>query len=446
MRKVLLGVLVLASVLAAQTAAAAPFVFSTGNTDGKMAMASRPENGPNIEIEAADDFFLTAPVSLTSATFVGLVPAGSTITGVDVEIYRVFPADSDTVRPIHVLTRANSPSDNALTSRDSVAGTLTFTTTLLSANFTALNSVLNGIHGIPPGQFTGGEGAVSGQEVRFNVTLTTPISLDAGHYFFIPQVQLDAGNFFWLSAPRPIVPPGTPFPVGPTDLQAWIRNGDLDPDWSRVGADIVGAGTFNGTFSLAGEDLTPLELSPAHLFIGLKNSDDQGTQYDLKVEVLKNGTTVASGLERCITGVTRNPLKATEAVVPFDAFPDVFFTTGDTLALRVSTRVGTNPDSTKCLGPGGSHNNAVGLRLYYDSASRDSRFDATISPDPNEDLFLHSDGNSCNNAPSSGVTTRFLNVKAPTDAKEKCQDSGGINFSHGNPFSAIGTWNLATLP
>src|SRR5580765_7156480 len=157
MRKVLLGVLVLASVLAAQTAAAAPFVFSTGNTDGKMAMASRPENGPTIEIEAADDFFLTAPVSLTSATFVGLVPAGSAITRVDVEIYRVFPADSDIVRPIHVLTRANSPSDNALTSRDSVAGTLTFTTTLLSANFTALNSVLNGIHGIPPGQLTGGE-------------------------------------------------------------------------------------------------------------------------------------------------------------------------------------------------------------------------------------------------------------------------------------------------
>jgi hypothetical protein len=36
----------------------------------------------------------------------------------------------------------------------------------------------------------------------------------------------------------------------------WIRNADLDPDWLRVGTDIVGGSpppTFNGTFSLWGE-------------------------------------------------------------------------------------------------------------------------------------------------------------------------------------------------
>ena len=48
--------------------------------------------------------------------------------------------------------------------------------------------------------------------------------------------------------------------------------------------------------------------SPAHLWIGLKNGDDQGTQFDLKVELSKNGTVVASGLQRCITGVTRNAI------------------------------------------------------------------------------------------------------------------------------------------
>jgi len=66
-------------------------------------------------------------------------------------------------------------------------------------------------------------------------------------------VQLGlAGNFFWLSAPHPIVSPGTPFSP---DLQAWIRNAALAPDWLRVGTDIVGgspAPQFNGTFSLAG--------------------------------------------------------------------------------------------------------------------------------------------------------------------------------------------------
>jgi len=84
------------------------------------------------------------------------------------------------------------------------------------------------------------------------VNFTTPFSLPAGHYFFIPQVELTGSdNFFWLSSERPIVS-GTPFVP---DLQSWIRNGNLDPDWSRIGTDIVGgspAPTFNGSFSLTG--------------------------------------------------------------------------------------------------------------------------------------------------------------------------------------------------
>jgi len=58
------------------------------------------------------------------------------------------------------------------------------------------------------------------------------------------------GDFLWLSAPRPIIAPGTPF-VG--DLQSWIRNDALAPDWLRVGSDITGQGPFNAAFSLSGE-------------------------------------------------------------------------------------------------------------------------------------------------------------------------------------------------
>ena len=71
-----------------------------------------------------------------------------------------------------------------------------------------------------------------------------------------PRYSYRAVISIWLSAPRPIVPPGTPFPAGFTDLQEWIRNEDLAPDWLRVGADIVGgtpAPTFNATFSLSGQ-------------------------------------------------------------------------------------------------------------------------------------------------------------------------------------------------
>jgi hypothetical protein len=106
---------------------------------------------------------------------------------------------------------------------------------------------------------------VTGQQVSFNVSFTTPFTLPADHYFFVPQVQLSSGDFFWLSAARPIVPPGTPFPLGVTDLQSWIRNSDLDPDWLRIGTDIVGGTTFNAAFALSG-DLEPVP-EPATLLL-----------------------------------------------------------------------------------------------------------------------------------------------------------------------------------
>jgi hypothetical protein len=260
-----LAVTVLAACALPNTARAGSFFFSTGNPDGRMAMASRPSSAGKIEIEAADDFVLTSPTSLTSATFTGLLPTGaalSSITDVRVEIYRVFPNDSDvgrtsgppTFSTSQVPTRVNSPSDVEFDDRSASAHNLSFTPGIISPTFTAANSVLNGIHAAP-GFHTGGDGAVTGQEVQFNVLFSKPFSLPADHYFFVPQVQLSSGDFFWLSAPRPIVSPGTPFPPGVTDLQAWIRNEDLAPDWLRVGADIVGGTTFNATFSLAGQSV-----------------------------------------------------------------------------------------------------------------------------------------------------------------------------------------------
>ena len=84
--------------------------------------------------------------------------------------------------------------------------------------------------------------------MRFDVTFTSPITLGPDHYFFVPQVELDSGNFLWLSASKPIVPPGTDFPPGFTDLQTWIRDEALQPDWMSTPA----PPTFNAAFSLSG--------------------------------------------------------------------------------------------------------------------------------------------------------------------------------------------------
>ena len=158
---------------------------------------------------------------------------------------------------------------------------------------------------------------------------------------------------------------------------------------------------------------------------------------------MKNGTPIASGLQRCVTGVTRNASLAKEVTVSWDASPTGSLAPGDVLALRVSTRIGTNPNGTKC-GPAG-HNSAVGLRLYYDASSRASRVGAVISPDPGVDLYLHSNGNACGNAESTGVTTRTLNSTAPIGASAKCKDSTSISFAGGNPFKMIGIWSRAPL-
>src|SRR5262249_6585875 len=155
---------------------------------------------------------------------------------------------------------------------DSAAGELTFTTSILSASFTALNSIQpGGIHPMP-GQATGGNGSLTGQEVQFDVALTDPeqFTLPADHYFFVPQVQLsNGGQFYWPSASMPV-----PSPPGPTALQAWTRDAMLDPDWLRVGTDIVDniptppAPTFNTAFSLNGT-VVPEPASIVGIIIGL---------------------------------------------------------------------------------------------------------------------------------------------------------------------------------
>jgi hypothetical protein len=231
-----------------------PFFFSTGNPDGKIATLSRTASPGKLETETADDFVTTRPTEITNATFTGLIVGGmpAIVSDVEIELYHVFPIDSINPPDGRVVTRKNSPSDNNFAAADGALGQLSFTITTLSASFHAANSVVNDINAAP-NQFTGGEGAVTGTEVQFNVKFTTPFKLGPDHVFFRPEVNLgNADNFLWLSAPKPIVSPGTPFAA---DLQTWIRNdgpGALAPDWSRIGTDITKQGPFNAAFSLTG--------------------------------------------------------------------------------------------------------------------------------------------------------------------------------------------------
>ena len=136
-------------------------------------------------------------------------------------------------------------------------------------------------------------------------------------------------------------------------------------------------------------------LSELHVWIGLKNSDDQGTYFDLKAEMMKNGSAIASGETKNIQGVTRNANLAKEVTVSFAALVDGNFVPGDVLSIRILTKVADS----------GGHNNAVGLRLYYGAVTRPSRFGAALA------------------APASRLAVSSVN--------------GAANLTAGTPFSVI---------
>ena len=158
-------------------------------------------------------------------------------------------------------------------------------------------------------------------------------------------------------------------PTGPTPKykDSNAVNFSSGNQWKTVG-------TWLASPSLSKGFLTALE--DAHVWLGLKNSDDVGTRFDLRVEVTKNGSTlVGAGETYCVQGIARNPTLAKEALVSFGPImPSAFDGSNDVLSVTVLTRIGTNGSGDFC----GGHSNSTGLRLYFDAGTRQSRFKATF--------------------------------------------------------------------
>ena len=244
----------------ATSAFAETVLYNNDIPDGKVATLTRPASSGFSERETADDFLLSANSRITGGSFTGLLPAGAKITDINVEIYGVV---TNEIVNRNVPTRVNSPTNDALLTQDLSEG-LVFHTHTQNNNVQVGNSVVDNIK---PGAtsavtITGGEGPKSGEEVRIEFTLTKPFDLKSGHYFFVPQVQLDNGNFLWLSAAKPATAFGsTPF-AG--DLQTWIRNDPgIAPDWERVAVDVIGGAPptpYNAAFRLIGTVPEPTTL------------------------------------------------------------------------------------------------------------------------------------------------------------------------------------------
>src|SRR5215468_4894440 len=138
------------------------FLFSTGTPDGLLGALSQPATPGTFETETADDFILSQATFISGAVIVGLIPPGTPladISNVEVEVYHVFPTDSDVGRTsgppmfptAEVPARLNSPADVEIddATRDGSDGTLSFFAGLLNANFPVKKTVVTGIHRKP---------------------------------------------------------------------------------------------------------------------------------------------------------------------------------------------------------------------------------------------------------------------------------------------------------
>src|SRR5215471_15082355 len=162
------------------TARADTFFFSTGSPNGLLGALSRRPSPGKIETETADDFVLQQTTVIKSATISGLIPAGTpleNIKDVEVEVYHVFPLDSDvgrtsgppTFSTAQVPTRVNSPADVEIdtATRSRSGGTLETSARVVLPSFFVGNSVVNKI-----AVATGGDGPFSGEEVEITITFT----------------------------------------------------------------------------------------------------------------------------------------------------------------------------------------------------------------------------------------------------------------------------------
>ena len=213
--------------------------------------------------------------------------------------------------------------------------------------------------------------------------------------------------------------------VRPTDGVIFAGNGDFHTLFTlnpATGAEtIVGdtGGNFVGDFAFRPE-FAPAPglncLSPAEVWIGLKNSDDVGTKFDLKAEVLHNGTVIGTGELDSVPGGSSGFNNAHLRAIAIALSSVQSIEPADTICLRLSVRI-----ATKVAG----HRSGT-ARLWYNDAAANSRFDARIGT-ADVNLYLL-DGFALSTVPGSGP--------------KKTVDVFVDKAVNGNPWKPFGSWCL----
>jgi parallel beta-helix repeat protein len=163
----------------------------------------------------------------------------------------------------------------------------------------------------------------------------------------------------------------------------------------------------------------------ASLWLNLANTDDVGTYFDVKVELLKGGNVVGSGILCCLkpARVSKTPVSIHLVVTD-----PAYLASGETFSLKVSVRIGAEPS---CAGKG--HKDGT-LQLQYDSKTRKSNVYADFGAGDTATgtYYLHQ-GN-------------VMDTNAPTLKKVSTINRHPDRTKSGNPWIELGTWTSSPLP
>lgn len=155
-------------------------------------------------------------------------------------------------------------------------------------------------------------------------------------------------------------------------------------------------------------------LGPAQVWVGLKNSDDVGTKFDLLAEVFKNGVLIGSGQLNDVPGGSSGFNNARLNAISLALTGPVSFGTGDNLSIRLPVRIAAS-----------SGHRSGRARLWFNDAAANSRLTATIGGVTNT-YYLRSGFAFSNTAGPGPKTTIDVLVDRAVD---------------GNPFKPFGTWS-----
>jgi len=173
-----------------------------------------------------------------------------------------------------------------------------------------------------------------------------------------------------------------------------------------------GSAMQSATLNVGSSSITG--VGPANVWIGLKNSDDVGTKFDLLAEVLKDNVVVGSGQINDVPGGSTGFNNAIQRTIAMALTGSGSGCSGGTLSFRLSVRIAASS----------THVNGT-ARLWFNDNAANSRVDVTTG---STTTYYLRDG--------------FVLATTPGPGPKKTIDVPVNRNVGGNPFVPFGTWSI----